>query len=141
MKYQAGDKVRILRGPWRGIRGEVYAAGSYVTAPYEYGVKFSYEGDVTYRAFNGNELAPDLAPVGSSEPEPDNVHHPSHYTWLPNGVEVIDITENLTNNLGNVVKYVLRAGRKSQKTHLEDLQKAAWYLQREINRVQKVGNK
>ncbi|WP_326827405.1 DUF3310 domain-containing protein [Streptomyces sp. NBC_01751] len=69
------------------------------------------------------------------EPVEDEVNHPSHYTWLPNGVEVIDITELLNFNLGNVVKYTLRAGRKHDEP-LTDLRKAAWYINREIERLE-----
>lgn len=61
----------------------------------------------------------------------DNVNSPSHYTWL-GGIEVIDITEHLSFTLGNVVKYVLRADHKGKP--IEDLEKAAWYLNREIER-------
>lgn len=64
----------------------------------------------------------------------ENVYHPVHYIGFSNGAEVIDITENLTFNLGNVVKYVARAGRKT-KDPIEDLEKAAFYLDREINRL------
>jgi hypothetical protein len=71
------------------------------------------------------------------EPVEDEVNHPSHYKWLPNGLEVIDITENLMNNLGNVVKYVLRAGHKTEDP-LTDLRKAAWYIEREIKRLESV---
>ncbi|MFB7782047.1 DUF3310 domain-containing protein [Streptomyces vinaceus] len=65
------------------------------------------------------------------------VDHPSHYTWLPNGLEVIDLTECLNFNRGNTVKYVCRAGRKSAATELEDLKKARWYIDREIQRISK----
>lgn len=65
----------------------------------------------------------------------DNINHPSHYTWFSNGSEVIDITENLSFNLGNVVKYVARAGRKASSSQLEDLSKAQWYLSRELDRL------
>lgn len=61
----------------------------------------------------------------------DAVNHPPHYTWL-GGIEVIQITEHLGFCLGNVVKYVLRADHKGQP--IEDLEKAAWYLAREIDR-------
>lgn len=64
----------------------------------------------------------------------DNVNHPEHYIF-PNGAEVINITEHLTFNLGNVVKYVARAGRKASSAQLEDLEKAKWYLEREIGRI------
>jgi hypothetical protein len=58
---------------------------------------------------------------------------PKHYQGFSNGAEVIDITECLNFNRGNVVKYVCRAGRKAEL--LEDLLKARWYLDREIKRV------
>lgn len=64
----------------------------------------------------------------------DNVNHPDHYTGFSNGSEVIDITENLSFNLGNVVKYVARSGRKTEDP-LEDLFKAEFYLRREIARL------
>lgn len=57
--------------------------------------------------------------------------NPSYYKH--NGFEVIQLTETLPFNLGNVVKYVARAGKKGDL--LEDLSKASWYLQREIERV------
>lgn len=60
----------------------------------------------------------------------DPVNHPPHYRT--GGVETIDFIEakDLNYRLGNVVKYVSRAGRKGDP--LQDLEKAAWYLQREI---------
>lgn len=68
-------------------------------------------------------------------PEPvDNVNHSAHYTAY-RGVEIIDLTEQMNFNRGNAVKYICRAGLKSPQTELEDLEKAAWYLQREISRV------
>jgi hypothetical protein len=64
--------------------------------------------------------------------KPDAVNHPAHYKT--GGIETIDFIEakGLTYNLGNVVKYVTRAGVKNKATHIEDLEKAAWYLNREI---------
>ena len=75
---------------------------------------------------------------------PDPVNSPSHYT--DGGIETIDFIEakKLNYNLGNVVKYITRAGKKSRLdlviqtpyqidcSKLEDLEKAAWYLAREI---------
>lgn len=62
------------------------------------------------------------------------VNHPAHYQ--SNGIEVIDIIESfdLNFNLGNTVKYVLRAGKKGNKK--EDLEKAVWYLKRELNKFE-----
>jgi hypothetical protein len=61
----------------------------------------------------------------------DPVNHPPHYKT--GGIETIDFIEakDLNYRLGNVVKYVSRAGRKNSDP-VEDLQKAAWYLSREI---------
>jgi thymidylate synthase ThyX len=68
----------------------------------------------------------------------DPVNHPAHYTHGP--MEVIDIIEgfNLGFHLGNVVKYILRAERKGQQ--VQDLEKARWYLDREIQRLKKGGD-
>ena len=63
----------------------------------------------------------------------DPVNHPAHYTWLPNGLEVIDVTENFNFNRGNAIKYIMRAGQKENE--IQDLQKAVWYLNREIERL------
>jgi hypothetical protein len=63
---------------------------------------------------------------------PDVVDHPPHYTSHPSGVECIAITEHMGFNLGNAFKYIWRADLKGND--LEDLRKAAWYLDREINR-------
>ena len=68
----------------------------------------------------------------------DVVNHPKHYTT--GKIEVIDFIEDkeLGFNLGNVVKYVARAGRKKtsgkslEAKALEDLKKARWYIEREI---------
>ena len=65
----------------------------------------------------------------------DNPIQPSYYG--SKGVQPIDIIEdqNLTFNSGNVVKYVVRAGKKSKETEIQDLQKAKFYLDREISRL------
>ena len=64
----------------------------------------------------------------------DNVNHPSHYT--DGNIEVIDFIEDkkLNYHLGNAVKYISRAGKKDPEKYTEDLQKAVWYLQREIGK-------
>ena len=64
----------------------------------------------------------------------DNVNHSSHYT--DGNIEVIDFIEDkkLNYHLGNAVKYISRAGKKDPEKYTEDLQKAVWYLQREIDR-------
>lgn len=79
----------------------------------------------------------------------NRVSHPSHYTWLKDlcGIEVIDITRHMNFNLGNVIKYILRAGHKSEEGYsdsekaLEDLKKAQWYLNDEIQMKESIKNK
>lgn len=74
----------------------------------------------------------------------DKVNHPSHYTWLKDlcGIEVIDITRHMDFNLGNSIKYILRSGHKKEEGYtdkqktIEDLKKAIWYLNDEINMLQ-----
>lgn len=63
----------------------------------------------------------------------DPVNHPSHYTEHPSGVECIQITEHMNFNLGNAIKYIWRADLK--KDTVEDLQKARWYITRELKRM------
>lgn len=62
----------------------------------------------------------------------DPVNHPAHYTAHPSGVECIQITEHMNFCLGNAVKYIWRAGLKGDTAAIQDLQKARWYLDREI---------
>lgn len=65
----------------------------------------------------------------------DDVNHPSHYTSHPSGVECIQITEHMNFNLGNAIKYVWRAGLKNEATTVQDLEKAVFYINREIARI------
>lgn len=67
----------------------------------------------------------------------DQVNHPSHYTH--GNIEVIDAIEDwkLGFHEGNVVKYVARAGHKGgPEKQIEDLKKAAWYLNRRIEQLE-----
>lgn len=64
----------------------------------------------------------------------DQVNRPVHYTSHPSGVEVIRITEHMPFCTGNAIKYILRAPYKGKE--LEDLRKAIWYLNREIQRLE-----
>lgn len=61
----------------------------------------------------------------------DAVEHPKHYNSHPSGIEAILIAEHMNFCLGNVLKYIFRADLKGG---IEDLKKAAWYLDREIER-------
>lgn len=64
--------------------------------------------------------------------EADTVDHPPHYNSHPSGVECITIVEHFGFNVGNAMKYLWRAGLKGDE--LEDLRKARWYVEREIQR-------
>ncbi len=68
----------------------------------------------------------------------ESVNHPSHYGGKDNVYEAIKVIEawDLDFCLGNVVKYLSRAGKKSNKK-IEDLEKALWYLNREIETLKK----
>jgi hypothetical protein len=70
--------------------------------------------------------------------EKESVNHPSHYGGKDNTYEAIKVIEawDLDFCLGNVVKYLSRAGKKSDKK-VEDLEKALWYLNREIENLKK----
>ena len=67
----------------------------------------------------------------------EQIDHPDYYG--KNGYEAIDYIDahNLNFNLGNVIKYVTRAGHKSDEDTLTALKKACWYLTREIGRLEK----
>ena len=66
----------------------------------------------------------------------DMINHPPHYK--SGGIETIDFIEakELNFNLGNCVKYITRCGKKTEDP-LQDLLKAKWYLDREINNLEK----
>ncbi len=65
----------------------------------------------------------------------DIINHPSHYT--DGKIEVIDFIEDkgLNFHRGNAIKYITRAGKKDPTKEVEDLRKAAWYINREIERL------
>jgi hypothetical protein len=75
-----------------------------------------------------------IKPTKSNDP----VNHPAHYT--DGQIEVIDFIEDkkLPYHLGNVIKYICRAGKKDPGKTVEDLQKASWYLNRYIRYIRKV---
>lgn len=68
----------------------------------------------------------------------DNVNHPKHYTSHPSGVECIEIVQHHDFCIGNAIKYLWRAGLKTEfgmmdkDKHIEDPEKAIWYINREI---------
>lgn len=69
----------------------------------------------------------------------DAVNHPSHYNQNPSGVECIDVIEHLPFNVGSSIKYLWRAGLKDSAPTVQDLEKALWYINREVARLRAVG--
>lgn len=65
----------------------------------------------------------------------DNVEHPSHYNKI--GIECIDVVEHFNFNRGNAMKYIWRAGEKDKAREIEDLKKAKFYINREIENLEK----
>jgi hypothetical protein len=61
--------------------------------------------------------------------------NPKHYRKHPSGIECIQVTEHMNFCLGNAIKYIWRAGEKNDI--IEDLNKAKWYIDREIERINK----
>ena len=70
----------------------------------------------------------------------EEINHPDYYR--SGGIEAIDFIDahRLNFNLGNVIKYVTRAGHKEGEETLTALSKARWYLEHEIERIQKGEN-
>jgi hypothetical protein len=72
-------------------------------------------------------------------PDDDKINHPSHYNSgnarcsCGRRIECIDITRHLNFNIGNAIKYLWRAEHKGAR--LEDLKKAAWYINDEIQKI------
>lgn len=73
----------------------------------------------------------------------DNVNSPTHYTSHPSGIECIQITEHYGFNIGNAIKYLWRNGLKTEcgmpdvYKQVEDLEKAIWYINREISKIKR----
>jgi len=79
-----------------------------------------------------DDNAPERCAPAAGSAAVDAVNHPPHYTQHPSGVECIQVTECMNFCLGNAVKYIWRADLKNDA--IEDLEKARWYVSREIER-------
>lgn len=86
----------------------------------------------TKQALDAIEKKPKVVTVAMHHSNIDYINSPPHYKT--GGIETIDFIEakDLNYRLGNVVKYVSRAGKKLNSDPVQDLEKAAFYLQREI---------
>ena len=76
-----------------------------------------------------------LEPENLFEKENDPVNLPSHFTGHPAGIECIDVIDaNTFYNLAAAMKYIWRVSWGSKDNDIQDLEKAAWYIRREIDR-------
>lgn len=141
-EVKVGDKVRLTGRSWkinypdapevvtveRIVHGEIVGSD---------GVRDIGQDGALYAADS------DKAPGYACEliPTVDPVNHPAHYISDPSGVECIQVTRHRNFNVGNAIKYLWRAGLKSdaaqgdQAKHVEDLRKAVWYIEDEIARI------
>lgn len=152
--YNEGDRVEISEP--RITRGRGKVVGTVISGPDEsetYMIRGEAENSKAaqlYGGVHGKFLTLVETPVPDPEPTPPSaVDHPSHYGGeddsirpqhykFSNGVEVVDISENLTSNGGQAVQYIARATRidgRNKQNPIEDLQKALWFIQREIERI------
>ena len=140
MVYNVGDKVKIRTdlisdkdyGGYEVVDEMMCHLGKLATITVEYNDSYDIDLDGGMY-FWTDEMFEPAAPATK-----ETVNHPSHYNM---GIEAIDYIEshNMNFNMGNVIKYVTRA--KYKGTELEDLKKASWYLNREIENLEKEGKK
>ena len=97
---------------------------------------YSDEGYYSFKELErvlDSELASNIK--SDEDKKEDLVNNPSHYNSDPSGVKCIEITRHRNNNIGNVIKYIWRNGLKDGNSNIQDLEKAAWYLNDEIQRL------
>ena len=70
----------------------------------------------------------------------ETVNHPIYYNNHPSGIECIEIVRHHNFNVGNAIKYLWRCGLKDDNPAVQDLQKAIFYIQDEINRIKELNN-
>jgi hypothetical protein len=106
-------------------------------SPFQDGEVLTFPLEIKLQEFDTNEtqLQRGFMCSGSTITQKEHVNHPLHYGGEHNPYEAIKVIEawDLNFNLGNTVKYISRAGKKDDI--LKDLEKAAWYLNREIEKL------
>lgn len=90
--------------------------------------------DENIKEINQLVYAGHVVTTGKHDASAPAVNHPVHYNAHPSGIECIEVVRYMNFNLGNVIKYIWRAGIKGGDVSTQDLKKAAWYLNDEIER-------
>lgn len=136
-KTSFADKIRKHIGMYPKEKAADTASKFNVSVPYIYTLRSQVKKDKGVKEIGQNWMpAPPIPmpplPITMEEPAADPVNHPAHYKV--GGIETIDFIEakNLNYNIGNVVKYLTRADHKGNRK--QDLEKAMWYLKREIEK-------
>lgn len=109
--------------PFRLLTEEELANPQFVISPF--GERYNVHDPVDMALLEVEKMQ------ASEDEAEDVVNHPNHYTSHPSGVECIQITEHMGFCLGNALKYIWRADLKGKS--IEDLRKAIFYLEREID--------
>lgn len=139
-----GDLLRSSKN----IVGNFYVEGIHINSDLvsvvnEEGIIFSYSVDefinnfVYLKQVENEVINKEISVIlAERNTKKDNVNHPEHYQTLKDkcGIEVIDIVRHLDFDLGNAIKYILRAGHKGNA--VEDLNKAIWYIKDKIKMLE-----
>lgn len=135
-QWEVGDKAFILSDKeFERAPNGIYRAGEVHTVNYvTCAGLITFEGDNSRIGWSSLDW---FEPVDEDDcgNDHDPVHNPAHYNGHPSGIECIQVIEHMGFNLGNAIKYIWRADLKHNA--VEDLQKAAWYLNREIEKRKK----
>lgn len=147
-KLKVGDQVIYGGGDELGLDGLTTGVAYMIQSFYDnhYGIVVIDDNNVKHKICMDNVRNYFLTPdewIQLNRFKANRVEHPTHYSYLKKlcGIEVIDITRHMNFNLGNVIKYVLRSGHKSEQgmsdkqKRIEDLRKAVFYLNDEIKRL------
>ena len=150
MKFKVGDNVKAVnnntvftseRMKWAGVVTKVAEDGFSAKTTKHLLLDAL---DVEFDCLDYNDFELETKEKAKEEPKPQvvstmpkdsPVSHPSHYA--DGKIEVIDFIEDkgLNFNRGNAVKYLCRAGKKDPEKEIEDLEKAVWYINHEIERL------
>ena len=137
-EFNVGDTIVATGEAWDDFKGQLGKVTALQDGRPDRPLVTFARGGLSWLAWDKYAVelveAADVAQEETNE-KPDAIN-PPHYQGFSNGAQVIDITEHLTPNLANVVKYAARAGRKTENP-VEDLRKAEWYLARELQRLER----